>query len=79
MQLIGKNNSINFLTNYNTNNGDNYLYDILIKNGIVYTVGENYLPNNGKYAPLYFQNNVPVPLTGFTSTQDASAYSIFVK
>jgi hypothetical protein len=75
-----KNNSINFLTNYsNSGNGDVYLYDIFVKNNIVYTVGDSYLSNSGITAPLYFQNNVPVPLTGFTNTQDVSAYSIFVK
>lgn len=77
-----KNNSVNLLTNYSTSgNGDVYLYDIFVKNNTIYTVGDSYLSSSGsgRTTPLYFQNNIAVPLTGFTNTQDASAYSIFVK
>jgi Carboxypeptidase regulatory-like domain len=74
-----KNNNINLLTNYSTTGNNADMYDVFVKNNIVYTVGELYGSNNGVISPLYFQNNVPIPLTGFTNTQDASAYSIFVK
>jgi hypothetical protein len=74
-----KNNSINLLTNYSTSGNDAYVYDVFVKNNIVYTVGEVYQPNGVGTSPLYFQNNVAVPLTGFTNTQEAYAYGIFVK
>jgi Carboxypeptidase regulatory-like domain len=74
-----KNNISNFLTNYNTNGNTSFLYDVFVKNNIIYTVGESYASNNGLTKPLYFQNNVAVPLTGYTNTQDAYCYSIFVK
>lgn len=75
-----KNNSINLLTNYSSSSGSSaYFYDIFVKNNIIYTVGENYQNNNGTTTPLYFQNNIAVPLTGFTNTQGAYAYGIFVK
>jgi Carboxypeptidase regulatory-like domain len=75
-----KNNSVNFLTNYTASGNTGALYDIFVKNNIVYTVGEAYPSNNnGITKPLYFQNNVAVPLTGFTNTQDVYCSGIFVK
>lgn len=75
-----KNNSTNLITNYSPGTYNADLYDIFVKNNIVYTVGEVYQNNSGgRTTPLYFQNNIAVPLTGFTNTQDAYAYSIFVK
>ena len=74
-----KNNSLNLLTS-STGSADVNLYDVFVKNNIIYTVGEIYQANaGGRTTPLYFQNNIPVPLNGFTSAQDAYAYSIFVK
>ena len=72
-----KNNGINLLTNYTTSAVSVDVYDIFVKNNIVYTVGEFY--QGGSFTPLYFQNNIAVPLTGFTNTQDAYCYGIFVK
>ena len=75
-----KNNNVNFLTNYNTSGSNAYVYDVFVKNNIVYVVGEDYVTNNnGLTKPLYFQNNVAVPLTGYTNTQEAYCYGIFVK
>ncbi len=74
-----KNNNANFLTNYSTGNNYGELYDIFVKNNIVYTVGDFIISGNNYYSPLYFQNNVAVPLTGFTNMQEANAYSIFVQ
>ncbi len=75
-----KNNNINLLTNYPAGSISADLYDIFVKAGIVYTIGDAYQINGGgSTVPLYFQNNIAVPLTGFTNSQDASAYSIFVK
>ncbi|MBP6023941.1 hypothetical protein [Ferruginibacter sp.] len=74
-----KNNSANLLTNYNTGGRSAYVYDVFVKNNIVYTVGEVYVNNTSLITPFYFQNNLPVPLTGFTNTQDAYCYGIFVK
>jgi hypothetical protein len=75
-----KNNSINLLTNYTASGNTAYLYEVFVKNNIVYTVGETYASNNnGLSKPLYFQNNIAVPLTGYTSIQDAYCYGIFVK
>jgi Carboxypeptidase regulatory-like domain len=74
-----KNNNVNFLTNYSTGNNYGELYDIFVKNNIVYTVGNFRISGNNYYSPLYFQNNVAVPLTGFTNTQEVNAYSIFVQ
>ena len=75
-----KNGTVNLLTNYSTNLYEAEFYDIFVKNNIVYTVGDSYKNTGSAYQdPLYFQNGVAVPLTGFTSNQGASAYSIFVK
>ncbi|MGC4104611.1 carboxypeptidase regulatory-like domain-containing protein [Ferruginibacter sp.] len=73
-----KNNNINFVTNYATSGNTAAVNNIFVKNNIVYTVGE-INSNNGITTPLYFQNNVPVALTGFTNTQEAYGYGIFVK
>lgn len=74
-----KNNSLSLLTNYTAGSGTPYLYDIFVKNNIVYTIGETYQDNSSLAKPLYFQNNIPVPLTGFTNSQYVAAYGIFVK
>ncbi len=73
-----KNNAINRLTNYSFNDLAD-LYDIFVKNNIVYTVGnvENLL--NGNLTPLYLQNNVPVPLSGVNNAQGVYLASIFVQ
>jgi hypothetical protein len=79
--IYWKNNNINFLTNSTVAGYSADIYDIFVKNNVVYTVGEVSVNNNGGggYTPLYFQNNVAVPLTGFTNTQDVFCYSVFVK
>jgi Carboxypeptidase regulatory-like domain len=78
-----KNNTANLLTNYNTTGNYAELYSIFVKNNIVYTVGNFYKSGSGGSSgvdtPIYFQNNIPVPLTGFTSTQNVSLGSIFVQ
>lgn len=75
-----KNNTINLLTNSNISGYAAQVYDVFVKNNIVYTVGDAYGTNgSGTSSPLYFQNNLPVPLSGFTGSQDVSCYSIFVK
>ena len=66
-------------TNNTNHNFRGELYDIFVKNNIIYTVGDTDTPSGVSSTPLYFQNNVPIPLTGFTSSQDAAAYSIYVK
>jgi Carboxypeptidase regulatory-like domain len=71
-----KNNTINLMT---SNNSQANLYDIFVKNSIVYTVGDKEQTTSNVFVPLYFQNNVPVPLTGFTSLQDVAAAGIFVQ
>jgi Carboxypeptidase regulatory-like domain len=74
-----KNNSVNLLTNYNTAGDYAELYGIFVKNNIVYTVGNFYRNSSGLETPLYFQNNIPVPLTGFTNTQYVYIGGIFVQ
>lgn len=71
-----KNNTINISTNYNSNNYYGIFRDIFVKNNIVYSVGFADTPTGT--TPLYFQNNVPMPLSGITSTQKVYLLSIFV-
>jgi hypothetical protein len=74
-----KNNNINFLTNSAVPSHTFTVYDVFVKNNIIYTAGEAHVNNTGIYTPLYFQDGVPVPLSGFTNTQAVSCNSIFVK
>jgi hypothetical protein len=74
-----KNNSVIMLTNYNTAGDYAESYGIFVKNNIVYTVGIFYSNGSGLETPLYFQNNIPVPLAGFTNTQSVETYGIFVQ
>jgi hypothetical protein len=71
-----KNNSYSILTNYNVN--ETYIYSVFVKNNVVYTVGEHYPPLGG-ITPVYFQNNLPVPLSGYINGQDAYCNSVFVQ
>ncbi|MES2778731.1 MAG: hypothetical protein V4651_02435, partial [Bacteroidota bacterium] len=61
-----KNNTLTFLTNYTINDANGYLGGIFVKNGIAYSVGYTQSFITGETTPLYFQNNLPIPLTGFT-------------
>jgi hypothetical protein len=72
-----KNNTVNLLTNSNINFSYAGTDDIFVKNNIVYTIGYLEAPSIGGY--LYFQNNVPVPLTGFNNTQEVYLGGIFVE
>lgn len=74
--LYWKNNSTVFLSNYTTPNISPDITGLFVKNNIVYTVGYVYGVISN---PLYFQNNVPVPLTGFSPGQYVYANTIFVK
>ena len=76
--LYWKNNTSNILTNYSASPTAPYieLSDIYVKNNIVYTIGNR---ESSPFSYYYFQNSVPVPLSGFTSSQDVWVYSIFVK
>jgi len=73
-----KNNICGVLTNSTIAGEDDGIYGMFIKNNIVYTVGEHYQPLVGS-TPLYLQNNVAVPLTGYTAGQDAYCNGIFVQ
>jgi Carboxypeptidase regulatory-like domain len=73
-----KNNSLTVLNNYTSGFDNNSLSEIFVKNNITYNVGY-FDGSNFNSKPLYFQNDVSVPLTGFTSTQDVIAYGIFVQ
>lgn len=73
-----KNNSVSILNNYTSGFDNNLLSEIFVKNNITYTVG--YFDSfNFNSKPLYFQNDVSVPLTGFTSNQEVYTYGIFVQ
>jgi hypothetical protein len=73
-----KNNVINLLTNYSVGNLAD-ISDIFVKNNIVYSVGYNEDGFTGNFLPLYFQNNVPVPLSGINNAQEVYLTSIFVQ
>ncbi len=74
--VFWKNNTINLLTNYSSHLNYGVIVDMFVKNDIVYTVGYFYTPGNSGY--LYFQNNMPFPLsTG--GGQDTYALGIFVQ
>jgi hypothetical protein len=72
-----KNNTITILTNYNTLNYRARFIDIFVKDNIIYNVGFVMVPTGA--IPLYFQNNVPIPLSGITSTQKVYLFDIFVQ
>jgi hypothetical protein len=74
-----KNNSIFPVTNFTGFTTSANLYDIFVKNGNSYTVGESYPASGGYTSALYFQNNIQIPLSGYSNTQNASAYGIFVQ
>lgn len=77
---IWKNNTVTELTSYTTPGIHTDLYGIFVKNNIVYTVGETYQNNSNLPSTyLYFQNSIPVALTGFNSSQEVYLSSIFVK
>jgi hypothetical protein len=72
-----KNGVASILTNYTSIKSANLL-DVFVKNNVVYTVG--YLEDGPtSITPLYYQNNVPVPLSGFNNTQDVYLGGIFVQ
>jgi hypothetical protein len=73
-----KNNTLTRLTNY-SNNEFAELYDVFVKNNIVYTIGITTIPTTGIATPLYFQNNVPVVLQGINGAQEVYAVGIFVQ
>jgi hypothetical protein len=72
-----KNNVFNILTNY-SNGEQAELMDIFVKNNIVYTVGYAYNTPTS-VIPLYFQNNVPVPLSGVSGAQEVFLGGVFVQ
>jgi Carboxypeptidase regulatory-like domain len=74
-----KNNSPVLLTNGSSPGITYDFYDIFVKGNIIYTVGEQYQSSTGASVPLYFQNNVPVPLTGTPGSQNLYPTAIFVK
>lgn len=74
-----KNNTPSLITNYNTPGKYGSIYDIFVKNNIVYSIGEFYQNPVYIYNYLYFQNNIPVPLTGFNSNQNVYISGIFVQ
>lgn len=76
-----KNNIPALVTNLNSNGSNASCFDLFVKNNIFYITGwvQDYTVNNGVSRPLYFQNNVPVPLTGFTASQSVTALGIFVQ
>jgi len=77
---IWKNNTVTELTSYTTAGIHTDLNGIFVKNNIVYTVGETYQNNSNLPSTyLYFQNSIPVALTGFNSSQEVYLSSIFVK
>jgi hypothetical protein len=76
--LYWKNNNAVPLTNFTNFFNEAYIYDIFVKNNIVYTVGQLGL-SGASSSPLFFQNGIAVPLTGLNATQDAAAYGVTVK
>jgi Carboxypeptidase regulatory-like domain len=73
-----KNNSLTVLNNYTSGFDNNSLSEIFVKNNITYNVG--YFDGSSfNSKPLYFQNDVSVPLTGFTSNQEVYTHGIFVQ
>ncbi|MBP6430738.1 MAG: carboxypeptidase regulatory-like domain-containing protein [Ferruginibacter sp.] len=72
-----KNNLFNILTNYNNGEQADFM-DIFVKNNIVYTVGYSYNTPTS-VVPLYFQNNISVPLSGVNNAQEVFLGGIFVQ
>jgi Carboxypeptidase regulatory-like domain len=73
--IYWKNNNPNILTSNNTNGSSSSLSNIFVKSNIVYTTGGT----GNMFAPLYFQNNVPVPLQGITNAREVYSRGIFVQ
>jgi hypothetical protein len=72
-----KNGIANILTNYTSIKSANLL-DVFVKNNIVYTVG--YVEDGPiSFLPLYFQNNIAVPLGGVNNAQEVYLGGVFVQ
>ncbi len=72
-----KNGIASILTNYTSIKSANLL-DVFVKNNIAYTVG--YVEDGPiSFLPLYFQNNVPVPLSGVNNAQEVYLGGVFVQ
>jgi hypothetical protein len=71
-----KNNVRNDLS-VNSSNSDATIFDIAVKNSVVYSVGFDTNPTST--TPLYYQNNVAIPLSGFTGSQSVGLINIVVQ